>query len=182
MKLFRTIAISAAACLSLAARTQQRPLYIVNGRQVEQIRDIPPEDILSTELLPADEQTVELYGPQANNGVVIVSLRYDKPAQFGDGSESFAQYIARNIKWPETERTARFVTRFRVLADGTAVLGEELESSDARLRRKALKAFAAAPAWQPATKEGQPVECSLVLRIQLPEGRPMPVEPAIIIR
>ena len=154
----------------------RRPLYIVNGRPAESLHDVPPEDIVSTEMLPADEQTIALYGEQANNGVIIVSLRYDTPARFGDGTESFAAYIARNTAWGEQERTARYVVRFKVLGDGTMELGEELESTDPRLRRKVLRAVARAPRWQPATKDGQPVESGHVLRIQLPEGREMPRE------
>jgi len=42
-----------------------------------------------------------------------------------------------------------------------------------------LKALAEAPRWKPATKNGRPVESEGVLRIQLPEGKPLPGEPYI---
>ena len=35
----------------------QDPIYVVNGQVVSDIRNIPPGDIESTEMLPADEQT-----------------------------------------------------------------------------------------------------------------------------
>ena len=169
---------TAAVAVSVPAHADppRRPLYIVNGVPVETLHDVPPEDILSTEMLPADEETAALYGEQANYGVIIVSLRYDTPASFGDGTESFASYIARNVDWGSAERVARYVVRFRVLCDGTIDVGEELESTDPQLRRKVLRAVAKAPRWQPATKEGVPVESGHVLRIQLPEGREMPRE------
>ncbi|MFR9129135.1 MAG: hypothetical protein ACLVJK_04190 [Alistipes putredinis] len=34
----------------------QDPIYVVNGQVVSDIRNIPPGDIESTEMLPADEQ------------------------------------------------------------------------------------------------------------------------------
>ena len=168
--------LTASGLPAAVADTPQRPLYIVNGHPVESLRDVPPEDIVSTEMLPADEQTIARYGEQANFGVIIVSLRYDTPAAFGDGSESFADYVARNVGWGEMERVARFVTRFTVLEDGSVEVGEVLESTDPRLRRKVLRAVSKAPRWRPATKDGEPVASGHVLRIQLPAGREMPRE------
>ena len=181
MRFFIAI-ISLLAASALSAQTPRQPLYIVNGEvaDIAQMHDIQPDDIISTEILPADEQSVARFGEQANNGVIIISLRYDTPARFGDGSQPYGAYIARQVKWGELERVARYVTRFTVCEDGSVAVGNELESTDPRLRRKVLRAVAKAPHWQPAMKDGRPVESSHVLRIQLPEGRPMPPEKYII--
>ena len=184
---FRAAAVAAAvaaaspAGMTVHAQTPRQPLYIVNGRPAENLRDVPPEDIVSTEMLPADEETIARYGEQANYGVIIVSLRYDTPACFDADTVSFASYIARNVDWGELERVARYVVRFTVQEDGSVAVGEELESTDPRLRRKVLRAVAKAPRWRPATKDGVPVASSHVLRIQLPEGREMPPERAVIL-
>ena len=58
----------------------QDPIYVVNGQVVSDIRNIPPGDIESTEMLPADEQTIARYGTEASNGVILITLRYDTPA------------------------------------------------------------------------------------------------------
>ena len=63
-----------AATLSAVA---QRPLYIVNGVETEEIESIPPDDIENIESLPADEETIARYGEKAANGVILISLRYD---------------------------------------------------------------------------------------------------------
>ena len=55
----------------------QDPIYVVNGQVVSDIRNIPPGDIESTEMLPADEQTIARYGTEASNGVILITLRYD---------------------------------------------------------------------------------------------------------
>lgn len=179
MRLITLITIALFAAYGASA--QQPPLYIVNGQQMEDIRSIPPEDILSTELLPADEQSVALYGDRANHGVVVVQLRYDTPAKFLCDEGSFSQYVASRVEWGELERVARYVVRFRVLCDGTIALGEELQCSEPRFRRRVLKALENLPLWQPAMKDGVAVESSHVLRVQLPEGAEMPVEPAVIL-
>ena len=46
----------------------QDPIYVVNGQVVSDIRNIPPGDIESTEMLPADEQTIARYGTEASTG------------------------------------------------------------------------------------------------------------------
>lgn len=187
MKMIFNIVPLVAALLTLPAadaQTPREPLCIVNGERVERadvLHDVQPDDIVSTEMLPADEETIAKYGEQANYGVIIISLRYDTPARFAADSLSFSDYIASQVEWGELERVARYVVRFTVQEDGSVAVGKELESTDPRLRRKVLRAVAKAPRWQPAMKDGRPVESSHVLRIQLPEGREMPRERYIIL-
>ena len=83
------------------------------------------------------------------------------------------------MKWGENEPAARVALRYTVTPEGETVAGAILESTDSRLRRRVLKALAEAPRWKPATKNGRPVESEGVLRIQLPEGKPLPGEPYI---
>ena len=49
-------------------------------------------------------------------------------------------------------------------------------------RRRVLKALEEAPLWEPATKNGTPVASEGVLRIQLPEDKPLPRLPELIWR
>ena len=126
----------------------QEPLYLVNGREVEEIGSIPPDDIESVEMLPADEETIARYGEKAFNGVMVVTLRYDSPARF-TAAESFDAYIASQVKWSDDETAARVVLRYTVNTDGRAEVSAELESTDSRLRRRVLKAVEEAPLWSP---------------------------------
>lgn len=171
-----------AVALPLAAQ-QRRPVYIVNGVLYEgdAFREIPPAEIESMEQLPADEQTVARYGEAASNGVIIITLKYDTKAVFDGGGQPFDRYVAARVKWDATDPVARVVYRFKVLRDGRVELTDLLESTDGRLRRKVVRAVAAAPRWSPATKNGQPVETEHVLRVQLPAGREMPPERAVIL-
>ena len=159
----------------------QEPLYLVNGREVEEIGSIPPDDIESVEMLPADGWTIARDGARAFTGVFVVTLRYDPPARF-TAAESFDAYSASHVKWSDGETAARVVLRYTVNTGGRAEVSAELESTDSRLRRRVLKAVEEAPLWEPATKNGAPVASEGVLRIQLPEGKPLPRLPELIWR
>lgn len=170
-------------CSALCAEAQQpEPVYVVNGEIRTEIHSIPPANIERVEMLPADEETVEKYGPQANNGVMIITLRYDVAARFNVGGMDFGHWVAAQTEWGEEDTPARFVTRFTVNADGTITLGAELEATDKRFRRRVLKVLEKAPLWQPATRRGTPVASEHVLRVHLPEGSCIPREPYIILR
>lgn len=159
----------------------QKPLYLVNGIERSNIDSIPPEEIEHVETLPADEETIARYGEKAANGVMLITLRYDTPALFSD-TTTFDRYIARRVRWDDEEPVARVVVRYTVAPDGRAVAGETLEATDNRLKRRVLKALEEAPAWRPAQKDGKAVASQGVLRIQLPEGRPMPRRVELIYR
>ena len=164
---------------------RRMPLYIVNGKRMSyaDAKEISPRNILSEKMLPADEQTIEKYGAEASNGVVLITLRYDKHARFVlDGKEQrYSGYIAQQVKWEDSDPVARVVIAFKVNADGSVSEREVLEASDKRLLRRVQKAMAEAPKWIPAMREGKGVETDHVLRLTLPLGRKMPAEPVILI-
>lgn len=158
----------------------QQPLYIVNGEPATDIASIPPEEIERVEELPADEQTVARYGQQASHGVILITLRYDERAAF-PGGDSFDAYVARQVVWPDSEPAARVVLRYRITAEGRVEVLDTLQCTDKRLWRRVLKAVAESPAWQPARKGGRAVESEGVLRVQLPEGKPLPRQMELIL-
>ncbi len=50
------------------------PLYVVNGREVDDIESILPEDIESISVLKG-ESGIELYGEKGKNGVILIALK-----------------------------------------------------------------------------------------------------------
>lgn len=160
----------------------QQPLYIINGVERSDIRDIDPEVIEQMEELPADEFTIARYGEQAANGVVLITLKYDTPAQFTADTVGFARYVARQIKWDDSEPTARVVLRYRIAEDGSLTILETLQATDPRLKRRVEKVVEASPRWEPARKAGKAVATEGVLRLQLPEGKPLPRQLELVIR
>ena len=59
---------------------------------MESVQHIPEENIEHIDHLEANEATVAKYGERANNGVIVISLRYDKEAEFS-GRASLADYV-----------------------------------------------------------------------------------------
>lgn len=173
----RFILTTALLLATLLPAAAQHPLYLVNGTPTDEIDTIPPEDIERVEMLPADEQTIARYGEAASEGVLLITLRYDRPARF-DADTTFGSYIARQVRWDDDEPAARVILRYKVTPEGRTVVVQELESTDNRLKRRVLKAVEEAPRWQPAQKNGAPIESEGVLSIQLPAGKtlPRPVE------
>ena len=113
-----------------AATPRPQPLYIVNGKETSEIRSIPPEDIENVEMLPADEETIARYGQRAAHGVMLITLRYDRPASFPADS-AFGSYIARQVRWDESEPTARVVLRYKITPDGETVVQQDRQPPQA---------------------------------------------------
>jgi hypothetical protein len=145
------------------------------------VQHIPEENIEHIDHLEANEATVAKYGERANNGVIIVTLRYDKEAEFTGGT-SLADYVEERVKWDDNWAAARFVARYTIGADGSFRLGDILQSTDRQFRNRVLKVLQTLPKWKPATKQGKAVASDYVLAVQLPRGKAMPKEPYIIIR
>jgi hypothetical protein len=148
---------------------------------MESVKHIPEKNIEHIDHLPANEESVAKYGERANNGVIIVTLRYDKEAKF-TGGKSLVDYVGERVKWPEHYGVARFVARYTIEADGSFRLGSILQSTDHQFRKRVLKVLQSLPKWEPATKQGKAVESEYVLAVQLPKGKDMPKEPYIVIR
>ena len=174
--------MSIVVLLSWMTMAQQPPLYLVNGERVANIDSIPPEMILSVDMLPADEENIARYGEAAQHGVIVVTLKYDRAARFLNDSLTFDRYIARKTVWAKNEPAARVVLRYTVGVDGTVRIKEFLEATDKRFRRRVMKAVEEAPRWQPATQRGVAVEYEGVLRVELPEGKRIPRPVELIIR
>lgn len=185
--LFAGVLFLALSASDATAQSRKRlPLYIVNGERMseEQVKGIHPKDIEDNHLLPADEQTIERYGHEAANGVVVITLRYDTPARFEiDGqTTNYSNYIADRVKWDDTDPVARIIISFKVKADGTVSDNDVLEATDKRLLRRIEKAMAEAPRWRPALKDGKGVETTHLLKVTLPKGRTMPRERVVRIQ
>ena len=179
MRFITILATAIATFGSLLSFAQGRsPLYIVNGREMSDVKHIPQSDIESIEPLEINDENIARYGHRASNGVIIVTLKYDKYASF-EGGRSFERYISEQVKWDASEPAARVILRYTVGSDGQVTVGDTIEVTDKRLRRKVLAAIADSPKWTPASRNGVAVSSEHVLDIRLPEGKEIPAEPYI---
>ncbi|MBQ0081411.1 MAG: TonB-dependent receptor [Alistipes sp.] len=155
-------------------------LYIVNGVVMNNVQSIPEDNIEKVEMLEASEENIAKYGEKANNGVIIITLKYDKEARFLD-ADSLEDFIYENIKWDSRLPVAKFSMRYTILPGGKFVAGKILENTDRRLQPRIMQLLKRKTKWQAATKQGQEVESDYVLNIQVPRGKKMPKEPYIVV-
>lgn len=161
----------------------QQPLYVVNGKVVESIDNIPQTDIESIDVLPADEDSIALWGARASEGVIMVRLIYDTPATFSaEGITNFTTYLAKSVKWSDDMPTERASLRITIATDGTASISEVLDASSRQFLKRIERAIESAPRWQPAMRDGKAIESLHLVNIQLPLGKEFPSERYVIIR
>lgn len=170
--IFLTLALSAAHAQVWVHRP---PLYIVNGVRMseEQVKTIDPDDIIDNQLLPADEATIEKYGQEASNGVILITLRYDTPARFEQQGKvvRFSDFVGEKIKWTYPAMpVARVVIRLNISPAGEVSVAEVIDSTDKRFLKRVMAALKDVPRWVPALKDGKGVEDDYTLRLTLPQG------------
>lgn len=178
----RRLIILALATITTLTASAREPLYVVNGVVVATIDSIPHEDIESIDVLAANEETIAEWGIEASEGVILVTLRYDTPARFSaEGITNFTDYLATKVKWSENMPAERVSLRLKVGTDGRAAISEVLQSTSRQFLKRVQKAIATSPLWSPATRNGEAVESIALVNLQLPTGKELPVERAVII-
>lgn len=179
----RRILISLCALLCSTPLLAHEPLYVVNGKVVENIDDVPQDNIANIDILPANEETIAEWGTEASEGVILITLVYDTPAHYNaEGYDSFTAYLANKVKWEAKMPAARVSLRLAIDASGKATISEVLQSTSRQFLKRVERAIAEAPAWQPAIRNGEPTSSIELVNLQLPEGKRLPVEYAVILR
>ncbi|WP_165370416.1 energy transducer TonB [Hymenobacter persicinus] len=94
--------------------------------------------------------------------------RPDVAPQFPGGATALSEFFQQNVKYPEAARvnkvTGNVLTRFTVEADGRVSSPLVVQGLSPECDAEALRVLALLPAWQPATRKGQPV----AIQVQLP--------------
>ena len=110
----------------------KKPLFILDGEKYDgDINNISPGDIFSISVLK-DEITKEIYGNEANDGVVIIYTNSYKISSIQD----LRKFIAQKIRYPlvaqERNQTGEVKVNVRVESDGrVTVLSDEDTKDDA---------------------------------------------------
>ena len=160
----------------------QHPIYVVNGKIVDGIDNIPHEAIERIDVLPAGEETIAEWGTEASEGVIIVRLRYDEEAEFSyEEYTSFTDYLASVVRWGENQNPERVSLRIVVDREGRATIAEVLESTSRNFLKRVERAIEEAPLWQPAMRDGKAMESTHLVNLLLPKGKELPEEHVVIL-
>ena len=158
------------------------PLYVVNGTVVDSIEHIEQANIAKIDVLPATEETIAEWGIGASEGVILVTLKYDTPAEFVAGEyNNFTSYLAATVKWHDDMSAERVSLRIIVDSQGRVSINKVLQSTSRQFLKRVERAIQQSPQWHPATKDGKAVESIHLVNLLLPEGKTLPVERSVII-
>ena len=165
------------------------PLYVVDGKITKLINQVPPQDIESIDVLKGPS-AIANYGTMGKNGVVLITTKsksYDylnedarivRPQpqdqiplpeewpQFPGGEEALRQYIANNIRYPESAREngiqGKAYVSFRITREGKVTDVRLTRGVHPPLDQEALRVVNNMPDWKPATKNGQVADSPLI--------------------
>jgi protein TonB len=94
--------------------------------------------------------------------------RPDVPPQFPGGATALSEFFQQNVKYPESARvnkvTGNVLTRFTIETDGRVTGPQVVTGLSPECDAEALRVISLLPAWQPASRKGQPV----AIQVQLP--------------
>lgn len=71
--------------------------------------------------------------------------------------------------------------RITIAEDGSATIAEVLETTSRQFLKRVVNVIESAPRWQPAMRDGRPVETIELVNIQLPVGKELPRDHYVII-
>lgn len=168
--------------LSTITLSARGPLYVLNGVRVESIEGVEQTNIERIDVLPATEETIEKWGIEASEGVIMVTLKYDTPALFdAEGFNNFTTYLQHKVKWDKNIPAERVSLRLTIDSEGRATIAKVLQSTSRQYQKRVERAIALSPCWTPATKNGKAVESTQLVNLLLPVGKQLPVEHGVII-
>ncbi len=90
-------------------------------------------------------------------------------AQYGDSKSGYMQYFHSNLKYPkeakEANASGRVVIQFIIQTDGSVKVVQIIKSANAFLDYEAWELIEKMPKWNPATKDGHPIESYVTMPI-----------------
>ena len=89
--------------------SENRPLFIIDGFEADNINDIPPTDIASIDVLK-DASLTAIYGARGGNGVVVVTTKSAKAGkvQVGFNGRLMLSHIAKTLDLMNTQEFVRY--------------------------------------------------------------------------
>lgn len=100
----------------------------------------------------------------------VVLVNHERTPEFPGGEAELYRFMAMNIKYPaeamDAGQEGRVVVGFTVQADGKVTDPRILRGVCPALDREALRIVGMMPDWIPATRDGQPLNCSMAVPVQ----------------
>jgi len=147
------------------------PIMIVNGKvETEQsIKEMDPSEIKSVNVL-SKGMAIEKYGKEGKNGAVEIALNGTTPASYPGGMDAFAQFVSKNIQYPEDAKKAKIsgkvYAQLSLDEEGNILDVSVLRSPGYGLSEEAIRVIKSSGKWIPTKKDDKNVESTLVIPIK----------------
>jgi TonB family protein len=163
------------------------PVFLVDGEQRRDLKDIDPKSIQSVEAIKDPENPIaKEYN--AKNGVLVISTNkaaeskeevdvlqhsdevfyiVEEMPSFPGGKSELRTYIYSRLEYPQEMKkkgiNGEVMVQFTVTASGKLKDIKALSSTDKEFEASALKVFENMPDWSPGKQRGKPVEVNIVI-------------------
>lgn len=107
----------------------------------------------------------------------VKTNRASSPAKFPGGNTAIQKFINENLKYPEEAKSRKLegtvVVTFSVDSMGKVKDTKVSSSVHYTLDEEAVRCIASLPEWEPASRDGRPVESSYIMPVvfKLPQGK-----------
>jgi len=107
----------------------------------------------------------------------VKTNRASSPAKFPGGNSAIQKFINENLRYPEEAKSKKLegtvIVTFSVDISGKVKDSKVSSSIHYTLDEEAMRCIASLPEWEPATREGRPVESSYIMPVvfKLPQGK-----------
>jgi TonB family protein len=173
--------------------TTKEPIWVVDGKISKNIVQVPPQDLLSVEILKGQE-AAERFGESGKNGAVILTTKSktyeyldDKALnvrpqpqeqlpqpeswpEFPGGEEALRRYIADNINYPEIAKEngihGTSYVSVTITKEGKVTGARLVRGVDPALDAEAIRVVSSLPDWKPGKHKSQLVDASLTIPVK----------------
>lgn len=120
--------------------------------------------------IPAETGTTAAPGAvAADGGVTTQVVKADQPARPVGGTDAFFEWIQQNQKYPalalQRKVQGKVMMEFVIQKDGSLTDIKPIQRLGSGLDEEAIRLLKAAPKWEPATYQGQPMKQKMVLPV-----------------
>ena len=135
--------------------------------------DVKIKDELKVQDAESDQQTdIDIVDYNDGDDVADEEIFFvveDMPSFQGRGQQGFREWIARNLKYPESAAKkgigGRVYVQFAVNSKGEVVDAVVLKGVDPALDQEALRVVMSSPKWEPGRQRGKPVKVQFTFPI-----------------
>ena len=157
-------------------KQEQKPQPVEVPKQTTQIQvvedDVEVDDVEINAEVDQNEVIEEYVAPEVEEEEVVEAEIFtivEEMPEFPGGMQKLADYLAKNIKYPQMARESgiqgRVFVNFVIETDGSVSKVNGMRSLGGGCDEEAMRVVKAMPKWKPGKQRGKPVRVSYILPV-----------------